>query len=311
MLVGAVTHCSVTAEQSRAEQGGSEWNEVQRVADRGTGKDRQSWTERRAGRCAGVGMGRGSRGLFLCGDYTNTTKWSSHSLRRWCLHSTANLLCGWMAQRWLTDTQWWHLDKVVPQQTGMQTHMYMETLTHTHTQRRTLAQQVLWVCVWRGSLCAVGPGWSVGTTARPQVQIRRKQEVWGNNTHRVMEPLNYSFVYHAFGSVGCVQNGACVYKLCVCMCALYCKHVDVCACAALHAPLHVPIYTYLFSRLCVSMNGFASVVSLLTNLSLKSNLHSFSMSHTHKKLELLSKVNSDPLHYCLHGWRPNTLKAMQ
>lgn len=109
----------------------------------------------------------------------------------------------------------------------MQTHIHRETMTHTDTQTHMHS----WCsgCVWRGSLWGVGPGWPVGikTCMCSQVQIRTTQEVWSkNNTHRVMDPLNYSFVYQAGGSVGFVQNGECVYTDCVC--ALYCTRVDVC-----------------------------------------------------------------------------------
>lgn len=180
------------------------------------------------------------------------------------------------------------------------THEQSNTDTHTHTHLHS------WYCgfVWRGSLWGVGPGWTVGTKARvrPQVQKRTKQEVWGNNnTHRVMDPLYYSFVYHACGSVGFVQNVdcVCVYKRCVR--ALYSTRVDMSACVQpCIRPcvwLLLPSYAHLLSRLCVSMNGCASVVYLLMALSLSSSLHLFSMSDIQKK-----KVDSDLSYCCSNSW---------
>lgn len=145
-------------------------------------------------------------------------------------------------------------------------------------------------CVWRGGLWGAGPGWPVGTAAHPQVQIRTKQEVWGkDNTHRVMDPLSYSFVYHCLWLI-CLsaQCSLCTHTACVpLLYACWC----VCTRINSYVWLFPPSYLCLLCRLSATMKGCVSVLSLLKALSLSSNLWFFSKYWT-----LTCSV------CCSHGW---------
>ncbi len=78
-------------------------------------------------------------------------------------------------------------------------------------------------------------------------------------------------------------------------------------CAAMHTPLRVTIsslITHLLSRLCVTMNGCASVVYLLMALRLSKFIFN---ADVEKELELFFKVDSDLVKSCSHGWNLTTL----
>lgn len=105
-------------------------------------KERMMWD--RAGRqrqkMAEWVWARENLALFLFNGYTNMMWWSTYSLKTLCLHSTADLLCGWLAQHGLAHSPWWHLGKSCGS-AGSRANSHVQTRTHMHS----------WYCgcVWR------------------------------------------------------------------------------------------------------------------------------------------------------------------
>lgn len=106
MLVGAVTHSAVgkiTAHRSPGKM------------TRGSKMDRQTrrWTDRRGWQMWKSGRRPGEAAFCFCVGNAQTRRSNNHTNRGELRpHSTANLLCGKLAQRWLSVGPRWHLDKV-------------------------------------------------------------------------------------------------------------------------------------------------------------------------------------------------------
>lgn len=106
MLVGAVTHLAVgkvTVDQSPGKR------------RCGSKMDRQKrrWTDRRGWQMWTSGRWPGEAAFCFCVGSAQTPHSNRHTNRGDLRpHSTANLLCGRLAQRWLTVGLRWHLDKV-------------------------------------------------------------------------------------------------------------------------------------------------------------------------------------------------------
>jgi len=169
----------------------------------------------------------------------------------------------------------------LPQQAAMQTHMHTHTLT------------VGAVGVWEGEASEVlvpDGQWAraCGASTSPDKDkaggVREQWHVVCDGSPQLLICLSLMWLCWLCHEWRLCQLWVCRWMCTVCNCA----HALTC-----DSILHHSLICWTF---CVSMNGCASVVYVVTALSLSSSLHSFSVSDIQGKLKIFFKASSDLLH---------------